>query len=197
VPYPKRDLFVARMPERGLDHRRQLDTILVRNELFAKLPPEDLRQLADAARQQFCPAGVPIVRAGDPGASLFIVVEGLLRVLRPMRDGGERQVDEMTPGMAFGEFSLLTGAPRSATIVPQGDAVVFEITKDDLEPILKRRQDLADRLGWILAQRQLQRKREEHIRGARASAEAAAPPAQVWLERVRSFFGLGQNHKSS
>jgi small-conductance mechanosensitive channel len=197
VPYPKRDLFVARMPERALDNRRHLDTILTRNELFANLAPEDLRQLAEGARQHFCPAGVPIVRAGDQGSSLFVVVEGLLRVLRPMSDGRERQVDELIPGAAFGEFSLLTGAPRSATIVPQGDAVVFEITKDDLEPILKRRQDLADRLGWILAQRQLQRKREEHIRGARASAEAASPPAQVWLERVRSFFGLGQNHKSS
>jgi small-conductance mechanosensitive channel len=197
VPYPKRDLFVARMPERSLDNRRQLDTILSRNELFANLAADDLQQLADAARQHFCPAGVPIVRAGDEGSSLFVVVEGLLRVLRPMSDGEERQVDQMGPGAAFGEFSLLTGAPRSATIVPQGDAVVYEITKDDLEPILKRRQDLADRLGWILAQRQLRRKREEHILGVRAGAQAVSPPPQVWLERVRAFFGLGQNQRPS
>jgi CRP-like cAMP-binding protein len=185
------------MPERSLDNRRQLDTILSRNELFANLAADDLQQLADAARQHFCPAGVPIVRAGDEGSSLFVVVEGLLRVLRPMSDGEERQVDQMGPGAAFGEFSLLTGAPRSATIVPQGDAVVYEITKDDLEPILKRRQDLADRLGWILAQRQLRRKREEHILGVRAGAQAVSPPPQVWLERVRAFFGLGQNQRPS
>ena len=197
VPYPKRDLFLARMPERSLDHRRHLDAILARNELFADLAPEELRQLAERARERFCPAGVPIVRTGEQGASLFVVVEGLLRVLRPSIEGDERQVDEMTPGDAFGEFSLLTGEPRRATIVPQGDAVVYEITKDDLEPILKQRQDLAERLSEILAQRQLRRQHEERILGGRAETRAARPSPHVWRERVRAFFGLGQDHRSA
>jgi small-conductance mechanosensitive channel len=195
-PYPKRDLFLARMPPRALDHRQHLDAILGRNELFADLAEAELRQLAERARERFCPAGVPIVRAGDPGASLFVVVEGLLRVLRPSADGDERQVDEMAPGTAFGEFSLLTGAPRSATVVPRGDAVVYEITKDDLEPILKRRQDLAERLSWILAQRQLGREQEERILGRRPEPRAAPPPPGFWLERVRAFFGLAQDRPS-
>jgi small-conductance mechanosensitive channel/CRP-like cAMP-binding protein len=197
VPYPKRDLFLARMPERALDQRRHLDAILVRNELFADLAQEELRQLAERARERFCPAGVPVVRTGDQGASLFVVVEGLLRVLRPSVEGDERQVDEMIPGDAFGEFSLLTGAPRRATIVPRGDAVVYEITKDDLEPILKRRPDLAERLSEILAQRQRRGQEEERILGRRAETRTALPSPHVWRARVRAFFGLGQDNRSA
>ena len=140
---------------------------------------------------------MPVVRTGDQGTSLFVVVERLLRVLRPSVEGDERQVDEMTPGDAFGDFSLLTGDPRRATIVPQGDAVVFEITKEDLEPILKRRQDLAERLNEILAQRQLRRQQEERILGGRAETRPARPSSHVWRERVRAFFGLGQDHRSA
>ena len=140
---------------------------------------------------------MPVVRTGDQGAALFVVVEGLLRVLRPSVEGDERQVDEMIPGDAFGEFSLLTGAPRHATIVPRGDAVVYEITKDDLEPILKRRPDLAERLSEILAQRQRRGQEEERILGRRAETRAVQPSPHVWRERVRAFFGLGQDNRSA
>jgi small-conductance mechanosensitive channel len=189
IPYPKHDLFVARMPERGLDHRRHLDALLARNELFANLAEDELRQLAARARQHFCPAGSPIVRLGDEGASLFVVVEGLLRVLRPAPDGGEIEVDRMGPGSAFGEFSLLTGAPRTATVVPHGDAIVYEITKEDLAPILQAHPELAERLSWILAQRQMRRRAERSRAGQIETRPAAA--TNLWLERVRKFFGLG------
>ena len=67
VPYPKRDLFLARMPERSLDHRRQLDAILARNELFADLAADDLRQLAErrasASARPACRSCAPATRA--------------------------------------------------------------------------------------------------------------------------------------
>jgi hypothetical protein len=189
IPYPRHDLFLARMPERGLDHRRHLDALLARNEVFADLSEDELRRLAAAARPHVCRAGVPIVRAGDEGASLFVVVEGLLRVLRPLPEGGEVEVDRMAPGSAFGEFSLLTGAPRSATVVPLGEAVIYEITKEDLAPILQAHPELAERLSGILAQRQ---KRRPTRRGRDGEGAGRPPPAaHVWLERVRAFFGLG------
>lgn len=187
IPYPRRDVFLGRMGERALDQRRHLDMILARNELFADLAPPDLRQLAERAERHDCRAGLPIVRLGDPGASLFVIVEGLLEVRRPGPDGVERRVDEMVPGAAFGEFSLLTGEPRSATVVADGDAVVYEITKEDLQPVLERRPDLAGRLARILDDRQLQRRREGEL--ADAARPATATP-NLWLERVRTFFGL-------
>jgi CRP-like cAMP-binding protein len=77
--------------------------------------------------------------------------------------------------------------------MPQGDAVVYEITKDDLEQILKRRQALAERLREILARRHLHGRQEERILGRRAESRAARPWPHVWRERVRAFFGLGQD----
>jgi CRP-like cAMP-binding protein len=168
-----------------------VDAILARNELFASLPRDDLRALAEQAKRQLCPAGVPVVRAGDAGQSLFVLVEGLLSVLRRGDDGVEWPASTLVPGDAFGEFSLLTGERRSATVVPKGDAVVYEITKQDLEPILHRHRDLVRQLGWILAQRQMR----QHVEGrpGHPANAGASPAAHVWLERVQAFFSLGRD----
>ncbi len=188
VPYPKRDVFATRLSERQRAERHHLDEILAGNELFDRLPPDELRQLALQAQPYVCPADLPIVQAGDPGASLFVVVEGLLRVLRPTADGGEKQIEELGPGGAFGHLSLLTGAARTATVVPFGDAVVYEITKADLKPLLERHPELVERWAWLLAHRQLRRQMAE--RGAAEAAEPVLSSTQLWLARVRAFFGL-------
>ena len=52
-------------------------------------------------------------------------------------------------------MSLLTGAPRSATVGPSVDSVVFEITRSDLEPLIMRRPAMSDQLSEVLAERQL------------------------------------------
>ena len=119
---------------------------------------------------------------------MFVVVEGLLRVI--VLGPGERTIegDHLLPGSVFGEFSLLTGAPRSATVVPFVDSVVYEIGKADLQPILAECPELADELSRILAQRQ-DRSRElvaQHQRGHAAPHQTQ----HAILGTLRAFFGL-------
>ncbi len=68
--------------------------------------------------------GEAIVRQDAPGQSMFIVCSGLAAVvLEPDR----REVATIDKGGYFGEMSLLTGDPRSATVVARGDTVVLEL----------------------------------------------------------------------
>ena len=68
--------------------------------------------------------GEAIVRQGEPGDSMFIVGSGRAAVvLEP--DG--REVATIERGGYFGEMSLLTGEPRTATVVARGDTFVIEI----------------------------------------------------------------------
>jgi CRP-like cAMP-binding protein len=53
-------------------------------------------------------------------------------------------------------MSLLTGQPRSATILAATDAVVYEIRKEDLVPVLQRRPEIAAGLAALMADRQRQ-----------------------------------------
>lgn len=188
LPYPKLDVFQAPMPPRVLSYEADLDRLLERSELFALLPRDDLATLAAAARKRRLAAGSTVVREGEPGASLFVVMEGVLQVTGRGPDGVERAIDTLGPGAMLGEFALLTGAARSATVRVQSEAVLFEIGRADLEPVLQRRPELADAMSRVLAERQ-----GELERGRQSVTLADMPPAereQVLLARIRNFFGL-------
>jgi small-conductance mechanosensitive channel/CRP-like cAMP-binding protein len=100
------------------------ERLLARVDLFANLSPELRRQVAVSAPMAVFGSGETIVRQGEPGQSMFVVVSGSVRVvLEPSRD----EVARIQPGGYFGEMSLLTGDPRSATVVASGDVVAVEI----------------------------------------------------------------------
>jgi hypothetical protein len=68
-----------------------------------------------------------VVRAGDPGDAMFLILEGELRA-RVMVDGKETTLTTMTVGDFFGEISLLDQGPRSADVVANHDSVLLKIT---------------------------------------------------------------------
>lgn len=181
------DLFHAPMPARALEHRTQLDILLSRSALFSMLGQEELRVLARAARRCHVSADQVIVRQGEAGSSLFVVVEGVLDVTIMVGSAAPRRVRLLAPGDMFGEYSLLTGEPRSATVTARTESVLFEITKADLDPLLQRYPELAEAMSRTLASRQADGQRAVES----AAAPALAPESEQGLvQRIRAFFGL-------
>ena len=89
---------------------------------------------------------------------------------------------ELGPGQWFGEASLLTGAPRNATVVALTEAEVAELPKAAFEASLKREPELLERLVDLMEQR------------AHADAGADLPKESLrahWARQVRAWFGLG------
>jgi small-conductance mechanosensitive channel/CRP-like cAMP-binding protein len=189
IARPRLDTFLRRPPQKAADTHDHLCRLLAPHELFQGLDMAQLDRLVDGAARRGCRAGVPIVRAGEPGASMFVVGEGLLRVSVPRAEGGEIRVKDLGPGEVFGEFSLLTGDPRSATVVPFVDSVVYEIGKADIEPLIKERPELAAELSRILAERQ---ERSRALATSSGQVVEAMPRTtqHAILGRLRAFFGL-------
>ena len=94
-----------------------------------------------------------VVREGDAGASLFIVISGLLDVSKQVPGEPDRRLGRIMPGDLFGEMSLLTGAPRSATVTTLSHATLVEIDKPQLEPILATHPESIAALGQFIAER--------------------------------------------
>ncbi len=94
--------------------RRERADALARVPLFADLGRRHLNQLADAAQIVSYRQGTTVIREGDPGATLFVIVDGTADVSR-----GGRILATLSPGEFFGEVSLLDGGPRTASIVAQ------------------------------------------------------------------------------
>ena len=84
----------------------------------------------------FAPTDV-IVREGEPGMSLFLIENGTVEVHTADPAGRRVVLAELGPGDFFGEVAVLTGRPRTATIVAKAPVTVIEITRDDLERVVR------------------------------------------------------------
>lgn len=155
-------------------------------DLFAQLSDEELRQLQYSMDQRLIKRAEDVVHQGQSGESLFIVKEGLLQVNIAIDDNQTINVAHLVPGSFFGEMSLLTGDPRNATVTTQVDSLIFEVTKKDLEPILRGRPEIASILSESLAERQ---SRNQH-QSENAMLDEEELEATL-LRRIRTFFALG------
>jgi len=117
------------------------------------LDAEALDSLAGAARERAFPRGTNIVRQGDPGTSLFIIVDGKADVTVHV-PGGDQKVATLGPADIVGEYSLLTGAHRSATVTARGHVIAIEIDKQALAPVLAATPKLVERFSTMMEQRQ-------------------------------------------
>jgi small-conductance mechanosensitive channel len=152
-----------------------------------QLPIEWVGEMRGRLHVRHAAPGEAIIRAGDPGESLFAVLSGTLQVVRAV----ERQepytgifwetVATLGPGEWFGEASLLTGAPRSATVVAQTQVELAEIPKAAFEARLRQEPQVVEKLADLMEQRATRQGPQ---------AEMAGGGRDQWLRQIRSWFRL-------
>ena len=187
----KQDLFVAPLPVRELDSKNEQhrSDLLSRVELFKGLDADELLRLGHGTTVRVVHAGGTVVRQGDPGSSLFVLVEGLLDVIVTAEGKHEPvKVGQMGPGAFFGEMSLLTGEQRSATVTAVCETVIYEVTKEQLGALLTARPALAVALCDAAAARRLrQSNRFAELAHDEHESEKQVLGNQL-LEKMKSFF---------
>ena len=148
-----------------------LVSALARNALFEGVSPESLEQLAGRMRSRRLEPSEVVCRAGDAGDSLFLIVDGLARVTLPDGDGS-RVVARLRRGDVIGEMSLVTGEPRSATVVAGARTTVLELRREDFAAAIADDPRLLSNLNRILSRRLAETTARVGERGARGEAVA-------------------------
>lgn len=98
--------------------------------------------------------GEALIRQGEAGDALFMLVSGRLRAYIDEPDGGPRRmVREIARGEVVGEMSLFTGAPRSATVVALRDSVLVALDRADFHELLPLRPEVTLALTRQVIQR--------------------------------------------
>jgi small-conductance mechanosensitive channel/CRP-like cAMP-binding protein len=185
VARPARDLRLERQGPAPPRPRRA--ALLSRIELFRGFSAAERGDLEQKMRERLFRRGATIVRQGEPGSSLFVLAEGALDVVLD-RDGEEAPLGRLVPGDVFGELALLTGQPRSATVRAATDAVVYEVAKEHLDPVLRHRPELAEGLAVAVANRQA--RNAERGRAADRSGPSDPRHRDDLLRRLKIFFQL-------
>ena len=125
---------------------------LRRVSLFADLTPQDLERVAALAEERSYADGDVVAAEGEAGDEVHILVEGTVRVLQD-DDGGEREVARRSVGDVVGEMSLVTRAPRIASLVADGPVRTIRLGHREFESILRERPGVAMAVMGVLATR--------------------------------------------
>jgi CRP-like cAMP-binding protein len=150
--------------------------------VLAGLGEEAHAALARAASERLYADGETIVSEGDAGSSMFIVRGGAV-VITVGPDA--REVAVTQAGGYFGEMSLLTGQPRSATVTARGDCRVLQIAAAEFRAYVQSHPEVIDQMAASAALRQ------KELDETRAMAGPGATAERVTLaRRMRRFFGL-------
>jgi small-conductance mechanosensitive channel/CRP-like cAMP-binding protein len=185
IPYPIQVEYAREtVVERASERIGRVEACLQPIDLFAPLTSEERAELAARAREQLFGRGETIVRQGDEGSSMFVVVRGRVRVV----EASGRELAAFDAGGYFGEMSMLTGQPRSASVQAVDDCEVVELTAESLRSVALANPDVVTRISSVVAARRadLERQKAEH---AADRAEAVESPKSL-LGRIQAFLRL-------
>src|SRR5881296_2994895 len=191
IPFPIRTLQVERKaaPPIQDDHAEAL-SILRGEPLFECLSEEQLDHLVKQARLNVFGRGEPVIEEGAEGDSMFVMLRGAANVF-VSKNGSRIRVATLGEGDCFGEMSLLTGEPRSATVRADADCYVMEIGKPVMGEVLRDAPDCLVLLSELLAQRKMET--EGILKEVSRSDEQVLKQRQysaTFLNRLRTFFQL-------
>ncbi len=103
--------------------------------LFADLTRDAFVELVSLMGYRSVQADQPLSREGEGGDALYVIVAGKAEVSRRAEGKAEKTLGFLGGGSIFGEMSLLTGAPATATVTAQVDTELFEIRREHLNQL--------------------------------------------------------------
>lgn len=184
IPWPIQVQYERAWQEPGADvKQQQREAMLAGVDLFAGLTVEQRRSIAASTAAHVYANGELIVRQGEPGHSMYVVCSGSAAVvLEPDR----REVARIESGGYFGEMSLLTGEPRTATVMACEDVVVLEIHAEQFRRLAEQSPQAVEQIGIAALTR---RAELEQVRAVAKGAAVADAPA-TFLSRMKKFLRI-------
>ncbi len=148
---------------------RTLRTLFRRVPLFEGVSRTAMGLLMDKVRLRTFAAGAVIIKEGEPGDSLYLIRNGVVKVSKRM-EGRERVLAYLRDGTYFGEVALLRNEPRNATITALTKVEVAQMMRDEFQALLREQPALLPKVQEAMHQQEQSR------------AELEAHPE--WLDRM-------------
>jgi CRP-like cAMP-binding protein len=151
------------------------------------------------------PPGAVLFREGEPGREMFVVHEGRVRISKSA-PGQEAVLGTLGPGEFFGEMSILSGNPRSATATCDTACKLLVVDQRTFEAMIRGHGEIALRMIRTLAERLQQANQQIEnlllpdastrvvhwlLVTAEREARAGGTPRSIPLEEITSRVGIG------
>ena len=143
-------------------------TRLAQVDLLRALPPEEMEEVLLCVQPVRFAAGDLIFHRGDAGDALYLIVAGQVAVFAsdPAEGVEPALLARLTEGQSFGEMALLTGAPRTATVIATTDVELLKIAREHFDELLDCLPRLRPAVEALNSQRLLQNIATQHTPAA-------------------------------
>jgi NTE family protein len=141
------------VPEQTVTLRSDLRTVLDALPLFHGLPADVLTAIAAEVEWLSLPGGSVLFSAGDPSDSMYVVLSGCLGVY--LAPGGDRRrfVSRIVAGDTAGEMGLISGRPRSGTVVALRDTELARLSQQAFDRVFRHHPEAMLRIAQITVDR--------------------------------------------
>jgi CRP/FNR family cyclic AMP-dependent transcriptional regulator len=130
-----------------------VDEVLAKAGLFQGIAVEAAEAVAASLVYDDYGRGEAVFTEGEQGDTLYIVLEGKVKIGRRATDGRENMLSVMGPSDMFGELSLFDPGPRTATATVVTEARLAALAHSSLRPWITDRPEIAEQLLRVLARR--------------------------------------------
>jgi CRP-like cAMP-binding protein len=184
--YPTRTIHVETKPQETAfdEHVNAVTERLNKVDIFAPLSDEETERLAESSKVRVYAPGEAIVRMGQEGTSMFVIMRGSVEV-NIAHAGATKVINKLGENDFFGEMSLLTGEPRTATVIAVEETEVLKISKDSIKPIFEANPELVSSVGEMIEER-----RELLHSLAEKAIQTEETKEKGVMKSIRRFFGL-------
>ena len=191
IPFPIRDVHLnhieRRFQTKELEAQKSsfnIEGLLGQVSVLSSLSAEILTQIAERSVIAEYGAGEFIVRQGDQGDSLYIIRTGSCGVYVRRNGKQENRIATIDSSEFFGEMSLLTGEPITATVRAMIDTSIIIIDKENFYNILNDNPAISVQLGEILA------KRQKELAEEAGRIVADTPSSSNMIAKIKTFFRI-------
>ena len=173
-----------------------LNVVLKKSELFSHITEDSIDLVYRHFKNVVFEAGSVICKEGDPGTSMFVILDGRVSVLRDM-GWGERELGIMKSSEVFGEMALLTDEARSATVVALERTECLQLDSESFDILLDQDPVFAQQVAKFMTKRfsELTKKTSDELLGAYKAllfavadlTDSRDPETGRHLQRTRNY----------
>ena len=114
----------------------QIHSLIAYSPLFENFNVSEVRLMSHFMQVYRAEMGVEVIREGDPGDFMMLLLEGRIEVLKQDRWNAPRLIAVLDPGKTVGEMSMIDGEPRFATCVAAERTLLAVLTRESLARII-------------------------------------------------------------
>jgi len=168
----------------------QPQTLLQELAIFQSLSEQSVQELSERLTRRVFNQGDTIVSKGSVHNALFIVIEGVVNLSCPLPDDNVIEISRIGAGGTFGEIAVLSGEAWKITATAKTDCVLYELTKEDIDPLLKVYPDMMAYFRKRASQQDIAF--DEKVGSYQAKNVVVKSTASQFLHKIQKVFGFGR-----